>query len=87
MPVDRVHGPVDHDRVVVYGSTVDHRQQWLKGSPELALRAASVSESSPMVWKRKREPQGFLPWVGVGSAVPEGDRRRWTETVAGWNSV
>jgi hypothetical protein len=30
MPVDRVHGPVDHYRAVVYGSTVDHRQWWPK---------------------------------------------------------
>jgi hypothetical protein len=71
-----VHGPVDHDRAVVYGSTVDHGRRWMNGSPELALGAAPVSGSSPVVGKRRREPRGFLPWVRVGGAVPEGGRRR-----------
>jgi hypothetical protein len=45
MPVDRVHDSVDHYRAVVYGSTVDHKQWWPKGSPELVLEAAAVSGS------------------------------------------
>jgi hypothetical protein len=72
MPVDWVHGLVDHDRAVVYGSTVDDGRQWPKGSPELTLGAALVSGRSPAVEERKRAPRGFLPWVRVGGAVPEG---------------
>jgi hypothetical protein len=37
MSVDWVHGPVDHDRAVVYRSMVDHGWRWPKGSPELML--------------------------------------------------
>jgi hypothetical protein len=49
MLVDLVHGPVDHNRAVVYGSTVDHGQRWPKGSPELTLGAAPVSGNSLVV--------------------------------------
>jgi hypothetical protein len=73
MSVDRVHGAVDHDRVVVYGSTVDHRQQWLKGSPELALRAASVSGSSPTVGEKEKGAPG-VPTVGGGGQCGAGGR-------------
>jgi hypothetical protein len=56
---------MDHDRAVVYGSTVDHGRRWLKGSPELALRAALVSGSSPAVGeKEKGAPR--VPTVGEG---------------------
>jgi hypothetical protein len=72
MLVDWVHGPVDHDRAVVYGSMVDDGRQWPKGSPELTLGAALVTGRSPAVGERKREPRGFLLWVRVGGAVPEG---------------
>jgi hypothetical protein len=37
--------------------------------------------------KRKRKLWGFLPWVRVGGAVPEGGWRRWTKMVVGWSSV
>jgi hypothetical protein len=85
--VDRAHGSVDHSRTAVYGSTVDHEQQRPKGSPELTLGAAPVSGSSPAVGKRKKKPRGFLPWVRVGGAVPEGGWQRWTIMEAGWSSV
>jgi hypothetical protein len=68
-----VHGPVDHDRAVVYGSTVDHGQQWSKGSPELALGAAPVSGSSPAVGeKEKGAPE--VPTVGEGGRCGAGGR-------------
>jgi hypothetical protein len=78
---------VDHDREVVHGSMVDHGRRRPKGSPEHGLEATPVSESSPAVGKRKRKPQGFLPWVRIGGVVPEGGRRRWTVMVAGWSSL
>jgi hypothetical protein len=71
-----VHGPVDHDRAVVYGSTVDHGRRWPKGSPELALGAAPVSGSSPAVGEKEKGAPG-VPTVGEGGrcgAVPEGGR-------------
>jgi hypothetical protein len=69
-----VHGPVDHDRAVVYGSTVDHRWRWPKGSPELALGADPVSGSSPTVGEKEKGAPG-VPTVGEGGgAVPKGGR-------------
>jgi hypothetical protein len=58
-----VHGLVDHDRAVVYGSMVDHEWWWPKGSPELTLRAAPVSGSLPVV-AEKGAPG--VPTVGEG---------------------
>jgi hypothetical protein len=63
--VDRAHSSVDHDQTVVYGSTVDHGRQWPKGSPELTLGAALVSESSPVVGGKEEEASG-VPTVGEG---------------------
>jgi hypothetical protein len=75
MPVDQVHDAVDHDRAVVYGSTVDHRRRWPKGSSELAFGGRSGEwKLAGGGGKRKRKPRGFLPWVRVGGAVPEGGR-------------
>jgi hypothetical protein len=65
MPVDQVHGPVDHDRVVVYGSTVDHGWWWPKGSPELTLGAAPVSGNSTAVGEKEKVAPG-VPTVGEG---------------------
>jgi hypothetical protein len=65
MPVDRVHDSVDHDRAVVYGSTVVHGRRWPKGSPELTLGATTVSGSSPAVREKKKEALG-VPTVGEG---------------------
>jgi hypothetical protein len=73
--------------MAVYRSTVDHGRRQPKGSSELALGAAPMSGSLPAVGKRKRKPRGFLPWVRVGGAVPEGGRRRWTIMAVGWSSV
>jgi hypothetical protein len=68
-----VHGPVDHDQAVVYGSTVDHGQRWPKGSPELVLGAAPVSGSSPAVGgKEKGAPR--VPTMGEGGRCGAGGR-------------
>jgi hypothetical protein len=62
-----VHGPVDHDRAVVYG------RRWPKGSPDLALRDAPVSGSSPAVGeKEKGAPE--VPTVGEGGRCSAGGR-------------
>jgi hypothetical protein len=58
-----VHGPVDHDRAVVYGSTMDHGRQWPKGSSELTLGAAPVSGSSPAVGEKEKGALG-VPTMG-----------------------
>jgi hypothetical protein len=84
-----VHGPVDHDRAVVYGSTVDHGRRWPKGSSELALGADPVSRSSPAVGEKGKGARG-VSTMGEGgrcSAVPEGGRRWWTKTAVGWSSL
>jgi hypothetical protein len=75
--MDRMRDPVDHDRAVVYESTVDHGWRWPKGSPELALGAAPVSGSSPAVGeKEKGAPE--VPTVGEGGRCGAG---RWRTTV------
>jgi hypothetical protein len=71
--MDRVHGPVDHDRAVVYGSMVDHGRQWPKGSPELALEAALVSGNSPTVGEKENGAPG-VPTVGEGGRCGAGGR-------------
>jgi hypothetical protein len=58
-----VHGPVDHDRAVVYGSTMDHGRRWPKGSSELTLGAAPVSGSSPAVGEKEKGASG-VPTMG-----------------------
>jgi hypothetical protein len=68
-----VHGSVDHNRVVVYGSTVDHGRQWPKGSPELTLGAARVSGSSPAVGEKEKEALG-VPTMGEGGRCGAGGR-------------
>jgi hypothetical protein len=68
-----VHGPMDHDRVVVYGSTVDHGWRWPKGSPEPALGAAPVSGSSPAVGEKEKGASG-VPTVGEGGRCGAGGR-------------
>jgi hypothetical protein len=68
-----VHGPMDHDRTVVYGSTVDHRQRWPKGSPELALGAASVSGSSSAVGEKEKGAPG-VPTMGEVGRCGAGGR-------------
>jgi hypothetical protein len=82
-PVDRCTGPVDHDRVVVHGSMVDHGWRRLKGSPEREPGAAPVSRSSPAVGEKEEEALR-VPTVGVGGrcgAVPEGGQRRGCDGV------
>jgi hypothetical protein len=65
--------PVDHDRAVVYGSTVDHRRRWPKGSPELTLGGAPVSGSLLAVGeKEKGAPR--VPTVGEGGRCGAGGR-------------
>jgi hypothetical protein len=71
MLVDRVHGPVDHDRAVVYESTVDHGRRWPKGSLELTLGAAPVSGSSPAVGEKEKGAPG-VPTVGEGGRCGAG---------------
>jgi hypothetical protein len=71
--VDRAHGLVDHDRMAVYGSTVDHGQWWPKGSPELARGADPVSGSSPAVGEKEKEASG-VPTVGEGGRCGAGGR-------------
>jgi hypothetical protein len=71
--VDRAHGSVDHGRMVVYGSMVDHERRWPKGSPELVLRAAPVSGSSPAVGEKEKEASG-VPTVGEGGRCGAGGR-------------
>jgi hypothetical protein len=51
-------GPVDHDRVVVHGSMVDHGRRRPKGSPEHRLGAAPVSGSSLAVGENEEETSG-----------------------------
>jgi hypothetical protein len=68
-----VHGSVDHDRAVVYGSTVDHRRRWPKGSPELVLGAAPVTGRSPAVGEKEKEAPG-VPTVGEGGRCGVGGR-------------
>jgi hypothetical protein len=68
-----VHGPVDHDRAVVYGSTVDHGRRWLKGSTELTLGAAPVSGSSPAVGEKEKGAP-VVPTVGEGGRCGAGGR-------------
>jgi hypothetical protein len=69
--VDRAHGSVDHGRTAVYGSMVDHRRRWSKGSPELALTAAPVSGSSLAVGEK--EASG-VPTMGEGGRCGAGGR-------------
>jgi hypothetical protein len=71
--MDRAHGSVDHGRTAVYGSMGDHRQQWPKGSLELALGAAPVSGSSPAVVEKEKEASG-VPTVGEGGRCGAGGR-------------
>jgi hypothetical protein len=54
---------VDHNRVAVYGSTVDHGRWRPKGSPEGGLGAAPVSGSSLAVGENEEETSG-VPTVG-----------------------
>jgi hypothetical protein len=68
-----VHGPVDHDRAVVYGSTVDHGRRWLKGSPKLALGADPVSGSMPAVGEKAKGAPG-VPTMGEGGRCDAGGR-------------
>jgi hypothetical protein len=68
-----VHGPVDHDRAVVYGSTMDHGQWWPKGSLELALEADPVSGSSSAVGEKEKGAPG-IPTVGEGGRCGAGGR-------------
>jgi hypothetical protein len=65
MPVDRVHGLVDHDRAVVYGSTVDYGRRWPKGSSELVVGAAPVSGNLSAVGEKEKGAPG-VPTVGEG---------------------
>jgi hypothetical protein len=67
---------MDYDRAVVHGSMVDHGRRQPKGSPGRGLGAAPVSISSLALGEKKRKRRGFLPWVRVGGAVPEGGRRQ-----------
>jgi hypothetical protein len=74
-----VHGLVDDDRTVVYGSTVDHGRLWPKGSPERALGAAPVSGSSPAVGEKEKGALGVPTmgeggWCGVGGRPVTVDR-------------
>jgi hypothetical protein len=71
--VDRAHGSVDHGRMAVYGSMVDHGRRWAKGSPELAIGAAPVSGSSPVVGEKEKEASG-VPTVGEGGRCGPGGR-------------
>jgi hypothetical protein len=82
MPVDQVHGPVDHDQVVVYGSTVDHGWWWLKGSPELALGAAPMSGSSPAVGEKEKGAP-VVPTVGEGGRCGAGGRLAAKKQIGG----
>jgi hypothetical protein len=68
-----VHVSVDHDRAVVYGSTVDHGRRWPKGSPELELRVAPVSGSSPAVGEKEKGAPG-VPTVGESGRCGAGGR-------------
>ena len=68
-----MHGLVDHDRAVVYGSTVDHGRRWLKGSPELMLGAAPVSGSVSAVGEKEKGAPG-VPTVGEGGWCGAGGR-------------
>jgi hypothetical protein len=77
-----VHGPVDHDRAVVYGSTVDHGWWWSKGSPELALGAAPVSGSSPVVGEKEKGAPG-VPIVGEGGRCSNGGRPAAEKQIGG----
>jgi hypothetical protein len=77
-----VHGPVDHDRAVVYGSTVDHGRQWPKGSPELALGAAPVSGSSTAVGEKEKGALG-VPTVGQGGRCGNGGRPAAEKQIGG----
>jgi hypothetical protein len=68
-----VHSLVDHDRAVLYGSTVDHRRRWPKGSPELTLGAALVSGSSLAVGEKEKGAPVVLT-VGEGGRCGAGGR-------------
>jgi hypothetical protein len=59
----RCTGPVDHDRVVVHGSMVDHEWRRPKGSLERGLGAALMSGSSPAVGEKGASG---VPTVGEG---------------------
>jgi hypothetical protein len=69
--VDRAHGSVDRGRTSVYGSMVDHGRRWPKGSLELALGAAPVSGSSPVVGEKEKDASG-VPTVGEGGRCGAG---------------
>jgi hypothetical protein len=71
--MDQAHGSVDHGRTAVYGSMVDHERRWPKGSPELTLRAAPVSGSSPAVGEKEKEASG-VPTMGEGGQCGAGGR-------------
>jgi hypothetical protein len=81
---------VDHDRAVVYGSTVDHGRRWPKGSLELVLGAAPVSGSAPAVGEKEKGALG-VPTVGDGGRCSAGGRpategngtRRWCLVLGG----
>jgi hypothetical protein len=64
---------VNHDRAVVHGSMVDHRQRRLKSSPERGLGAAPVSESSPVVGEKEKGASG-VPTMGEGGRCSTGGR-------------
>jgi hypothetical protein len=66
-------GSVDHNRAVVYGSTVDHGRRRLKGSLEHGLRATPVRGSSPTVGENEKETSG-VPTVGEGGRCGAGGR-------------
>jgi hypothetical protein len=76
MLVDWVHGPVDHDRAVVYGSTVDHGWRWLM------LGAAPVSGSSPAVEEKEKGAPG-VPTVGQGGRCGAGGRPAAEKQIGG----
>jgi hypothetical protein len=68
-----VHGPVDHDRAVVYGFMVDHGRRWPKGSPELTLGAGPVSGSLSAVGEKEKGAPG-IPTTGEGGRCGAGGR-------------
>jgi hypothetical protein len=64
---------VDHNRAVVYGSTVDQGRRRPKGSPERGLGAAPVSGSSLAVGGNEEDPSG-VPTMGEGGRCGVGGR-------------
>jgi hypothetical protein len=61
--VDQAHGSVDHDRMAVYGSMVDHGRWCGRSSPEEGHASVPVRGTSPWPLREQEEETGILTEV------------------------